>query len=427
MSPVKPPRRLIYVDMAYTTRIVRQRGHEDYWLARHSWGYFRQVLGVHPMADIPDGELRRRPRIVKFSPGQIVIEGTSRALPLPSWLLPANFIISQLLLLRGILAHSRRRPVSAVFANDPLYCGLFGLFLAGRLNVPLIVFMPAHYDQLYEATGALANPRLFRFRRVEQAVMRLVLGRADMVFAPAEPHAQLALKYGASNEAIARLKHGKYLAGCHLIAPADRPPAEAALSRYDIKKARDYLIYVGRHTEVKHPKDALRAMNVVLSAEPQAAGILAGVGELTDALKAEVQSLGLQDRIFFPGLIDQYSLSLILPNCVTLSPLTGMALIECALAGSPIVAYDRDWQSEFIENGVNGSLVPYRNWQAMGEEALKILHNPALRTAYSRAARETAFNFVDPQGSRAKEHGALNDMFERFRSSARASHSSAAP
>lgn len=408
-------RRLIYVDSAYTTRIVRHRGHEDYWLARHSWGYFEEVWGVHPAADVPDGEIRYRPRVARFSRRQLVIEGTSRRFRLPKWLLAPNFILSQLLLLRGILKHARRRPVAAVFANDPLYCGLFGLALARRLDVPLIVFIPAHYDELYEATGALANPRLFRFRRIEQAVMRRVLGNADMVFAAAESLAQLALKYGASESAIARLKHGKYLASCHLLAPAERPPAGPALSRYRIPEAPRYLIYVGRHTGVKHPGDALKAMSVALSAEQQAIGIMAGVGELTDSLKAEAESLGLGSRIIFPGLVDQPSLSQMLPRCVTLSPLTGMALVESALAGSPIVAYDRDWQSEFIESGVNGCLVRYRDWRSMGEEALRIIRDPELGKALSRAARTSAMRFVDPDGSRAREHAAFDAMFERFR------------
>jgi glycosyltransferase involved in cell wall biosynthesis len=409
------PRRLIYVDSAYTTRIVRDRGHEDYWLARHSWGYFDEVWGVHPAADVPDGEDRYRARVARFSRRQIVIEGTSRVLRLPKWLLAPNFILSQLLLLRGILKHARRWPVAAVFANDPLYCGLFGLVLARRLKVPLIVFIPAHYDELYEATGALANPRLFRFRKVEQAVMRRVLGSADMVFAAAESLARLALKYGASESAVARLKHGKYLASCHLLDPAERRPAGPALQRYGIPDAPQYLIYVGRHTGVKHPGDALKAMSIVLSAEPEAVGIMAGVGELTDSLRDEADSLGVGKRVVFPGLVDQQSLSLILPRCVTFSPLTGMALVESALAGSPIVAYDRDWQSEFIANGVNGCLVQYRDWQAMGEEALRIIRAPDLGDALSRAARTSAMKFVDPEGSRAREHEAFDAMFERFR------------
>jgi glycosyltransferase involved in cell wall biosynthesis len=405
---------LLYIDMAYTLRIVRGRSHEDFWLARHSGGYFPIVWGIHPIADVPDQEVRRRVRVARFARNQISIEGTSQALALPRWLLPVNFLFSQLGLLRALTRHARRRGVRAVFASDPLYCGLFGLALARRLGVPLIVFVPAHYDELFEATGSLGNPRIFGFRKVEQAVMHRVFRHSDMVFAAADSLAQLALKYGAPEQTIARLSHGKYLARDHLTEPASRPAADEALRRYSIPGAANYLIYVGRHNPVKHPEDVLRAMKVVLDAEPEVIGIMAGKGELTGSLQAIAEELAIADRVVFPGLIDQASLSFILPHCVTLSPLTGMALVECSLAGSPVIAYDRDWQSEFVDDRESGRIVPYRDWKAMGEAALDIIRDPAIRKRFGKAGRKKALAFVDIEGNRAKEHAALDAMFERF-------------
>lgn len=406
-------RRLLYVDMAYTLRIVRDRQHEDFWHARHSGGYFPVIWGLHPLADVPDGEIRRRTRVSKFSSRQLVIEGTSQALAWPAVLLPLNFLVSQIALFRAILKHARRRGVSAIFANDPLYSGLFGLLLAKRLKVPLILFVPAHFDELYEATGTLGQPRIFRHRKVEQAVMRTVFRNADMVFAAADSLAALALKYGAKSEAVEKLSHGKYLSIRHLTDPATREAPADSLRRYGIPAARHYLIFVGRQTAVKHPEDALRAMKVVVGALPDCVLIMAGEGDLGDVLKAEAGRLGISDKVFFAGLIDQPSLSLILPHCVTLSPLTGMALIEASLAGSPVVAYDRDWQAEFVRDGVSGFVVPFGDWKAMGERALDILRDPGLRQKFSLAARRLALDFMDPEGNQKKEQAALDAMFER--------------
>lgn len=407
-------RTLIYVDTAYTLRVVRSRRHEEYWHARHSRGYFDTVWGVHPMADVPDREVRRKLRIAKFSPKQLLIEGTSQSLPLPSALLPLNFLVSQAWLLGALVKRARRRGVSAVFANDPLYSGLFGLALARRLKVPLIVFVPQHYDENYEATGALGNPRLFRFRKIEQAVMRSVFRNCDMVFAAADNVARLALKYGACEHTIERLSHGKYVASCHLADPASRISADAALREYAIAAASDYLIFVGRFTPVKHPWDALRAMKIVLDARPNTIGIMAGEGELRGALEAEARALGIAGRMAFPGLIDQPSLSIILPHCITLSPLTGMALIECSLAGSPVIAYDRDWQSEFVEDGVSGYVVPFGNWETMGRRVLEVLDDPELRRRFATEGRKRALALVDIEGNSVREHAAFDRMFERF-------------
>lgn len=407
-------RRLLYVDMAYTLRIVHQRHHEDYWLARHSEGYFPLVWGIHPFADVPDQEVRRRTRVVRFSRGQVAIEGTTQSLPLPRWLLPVNFVISQIRLLYGITRHARRRGVSAVFANDPLYSGLFGLALAQRLRVPLIVFVPAQFDEIYEATGTLGSPRIFRFRRVEQAVMRRVFSRSDMVFAPADNLAEFARNYGAREEAISRLSHGKYIASCHLSDPASRGSADEVLRTYGIPKAANYLIHVARLIPLKHPEDALRAMKIVLDAEPDTIGIMAGKGELSNALRAEARELGIADRVIFCGLIDQLSLSRLIPHCITLSPFTGMALIECSLGGSPVVTYDRDWQPEFVQHGHSGYVVPYLDWKSMGEKAIEIIRNPELRQRFSLAGRSRALKFVDKDRNRAKEHAAFDAMYRRF-------------
>jgi glycosyltransferase involved in cell wall biosynthesis len=405
---------LIYVDMAYTLRIVRARHHEDFWHARHSGGYFPIVWGVHPLADVPDEKPGRMPRVAKFSSSQLVIEGTSRALRLPRWLLPLNFLVSQWLLVRTLAKRAKRRGASAVFVNDPLYSGLFGWILARLLRVPLIVFVPAQFDELYEATGALGNPRIFRTRRIEQAVMGLVFSRADMVFAAAESVAELALKYGARPDSIARLSHGKYLARCHLAEPSARNSPDGALASFGIPPAANYLICVGRQTAVKHPQDALRAMKMVIDARDDVVGIMAGVGELNSSLKQEARDMGIESRVAFPGLIDQPALSLILPHCVTLSPLTGMALIEASLAGSAVVAYDRDWQSEFVRDGESGFVVPFGDWRAMANRALQILGDSSLRSRLSAAARQLALDFVDLERNRRREHAALDAMFERW-------------
>ena len=420
-APARPakPRRLIYIDTAYTLKIVRNRRHEDYWMARHSGDYFPIVWGVHPFSDIPDNERRNKTRLLRFAPRQVAIEGTSQLLSLPKWLLPINFLVSQALLLRSLIKRGKKYPIDAIFVNDPLYAGLFGLLLAWRLRVPLIVFVPAHFDDLYDSTGALGAPRIFRTRKVEQAAMRTVFRRATMVFAAADNLAAMALKYGAPPKSIARLSHGKYIASYHLCPPDGRAPPGPVLAKYRIPDAPNYLIFIGRQTLLKHPEDALLAMKIAFEGDPDVIGIMAGIGDLNDYLKAKTKELQIDSRVFFPGLLYQPSLSLLLPRCICLSPLTGMALIEAALGGAPVVAYDRDWQSEFIYPGVTGALVPDRDWEAMGNAALEILRDPERRKAFAKAGRARAIQFVDLKSNQDKEHAAFDAMFDRWASKRR--------
>lgn len=407
-------RTLIYIDLAYTSRIVRARGHEDFWHARHSDGFFSKVIGIHPIADIADNEVRHRTRLIRFSPHQLVIEGTSQACKLPPKLLPLNFPLSQLALLNGLRRALSERPIAAVYANDPLYAGLFGWALARMLRRPLIIFVPAEFDQLYAETGKLSSPRIFRTRRMEQAALRFVLSRADMVVAVANSVRDLALRYGTKPERIAELSHGKFLARAHFSPPDERPDPGPILDQFGIQRGSPLLIYVGRHHPVKYPDDAVRAMAHALRDHPEATGVMTGDGEMRGDLGALSSELGMRDRIIFTGLVDQTVLTALVPLAVTLSPLTGMALMECALGGSPIVAYDCDWQGQFVRDGEMGFVVPFRDWRAMGDAAARLLDDPALRTLFGNAGRARALAWIDLEGNMAREQKAFADLLARW-------------
>jgi glycosyltransferase involved in cell wall biosynthesis len=108
------------------------------------------------------------------------------------------------------------------------------------------------------------------------------------------------------------------------------------------------------------------------------------------------------------GQLDQEALSRIIPHCIMLSPSAGqLALLECALGGAPIVAYDRDFQPEFIDDGVDGFIVPYRDHAAMAERAAKILADRNLARGLSEAVRIKAEFHVDPNRVREAEWDAF--------------------
>jgi glycosyltransferase involved in cell wall biosynthesis len=152
---------------------------------------------------------------------------------------------------------------------------------------------------------------------------------------------------------------------------------------------------VGRLVEEKHPDDALKAMIKVARQEQNVVGLLVGEGNMRPQLERTIAQAGLSDRIKLLGNIDQVSLSNLLPHTIVLSPLTGMALLEAGLAGAPIVAYERDWQTEFIEDKVNGYLVHAQDWNAMADKALELIRDPATAKRFSDAIRRRAMNIAD--------------------------------
>lgn len=404
-------RKLLYVDMAYTHEIVEQKKHQQFFEMRHSGGYFSRVWGVHPIADVA-GKRSRRIEVIPFTDRQTVIEGAAEMLPLPKFLLPFNFLISQWRLLRHLKREIVANDISVIAGTDAYYSGLFSLILKWMTRRPQVVCVFANQDDLYAATGTLAMPRLLPFRFLERLVARLVLSNADLVITGNRNNMGFAVANGAKGD-TAIIPVAKNIEPVHLAQPDQREAPVEIFSRLGIAPGTPLMLFVGRLQALKHPDEAVRAMAAVINERPEARGLLAGNGPMQAELEALAAALGVGDRIHFLGHIDQVQLSRVIPQCITVSPLTGMALIECGLGGSPIVAFDRDWQAEFVEDGANGFIVPFLDHQGLADRVLRLLADLPLRERMAKASRERALDFADVDRIHALEHAAYDRLFER--------------
>jgi glycosyltransferase involved in cell wall biosynthesis len=220
------------------------------------------------------------------------------------------------------------------------------------------------------------------------------------------------MRYGADPRKFLRLPVVKFIGSHHYTDPAARVFPSDALKAWGVPLGRDYLLYVGRLMDVKCPSDVLEAMRLALQEVPHAVGLLAGDGPLRAELQTRITEYGLTGRVFLLGNVDQHTLAALTTFCIILSPLTGMALIETSLAGAPVVAYDRDWQPEFITDGENGYLVPFRDFRAMARQAVLLLRDPDLRRRMGIAARKKALEFADQERHLARECAALDKVIQ---------------
>jgi glycosyltransferase involved in cell wall biosynthesis len=90
-----------------------------------------------------------------------------------------------------------------------------------------------------------------------------------------------------------------------------------------------------------------------------------------------------------------------------------MALVESGLGGSPAVAYDADWQAEFVEDGVNGYIVPMWDYRQMGEKALSLVRDEGLYARMSSAMREIARRRADRNEIAKLEREIFSRVLER--------------
>ena len=397
--------------MAYSLDELLVRQHHQFFEARHSGGYFERVIALHPLADRVTA-LRDPIESKPFSDRQDVIEGKAAGLNLPKWLFPLDLFISQRRLLSHVVGVVRQAGVSLISATDPLYSGLFGLWVKNRTGVPLVIHLVANYDLNFDATGSLAMPRMFPTRAIEKAVVRYMLRKADLVAAGSETLRAYAIAQGASPDRVEVFRVAKNIVPAHRVPPDERKPlTKAEKDRFGIAGTDRLLLTVARLEPVKMVDHSIKAFSVVARDHPDALLLLAGDGSQRSELEKLAASLGLADRVRFLGLVPQEFLSRLEPHCLVLSPLTGMALFETSLAGCPTVAYDCDSAvTEMIDSGINGIVVPPRDWEAMGEAASQILRDPAAYERMSRGIRARAELLTDEKRLYGHEHAVFDQL-----------------
>jgi len=401
----------MYIDLAYLHETVKERGQEAFFHSRHSHGYFGKVWGVHPVADLA-GKRSSRIETSRFSDDQTIIEASAYANAWPSLLRLPNFIVSQGKLVPHLIRTIRENRISVIFAMDPLYGGLLGLLLARVCRIPLIVSVYGNFDLMYATDRSLAMPGFLPTKRLQDLVARFVFSRADLVFSGNRNNVGYALDHGARPSKTVLLPAAKFIQACHFPDPSERDVGGEVFQSLGLPQGRRYLLSVARLLHIKLVEDVLQAMIIAARRDPAVIGVFAGDGPLREQMEATVAAEHLSDRIFFLGNVSQENLSKLYPHSVTLSGLTGLSLMEAGLGGSPTVAYDVEWQSEFIEDGVNGYLVPSRDHAAMADKALAILHDDDLRASFAAAMRRRALDFADPVKLAANEKAAFDSVLK---------------
>lgn len=136
----------------------------------------------------------------------------------------------------------------------------------------------------------------------------------------------------------------------------------------------------------------LQAMPTILNRFPGLSLVIAGDGNLTNALKQEARSLEISNNVFFigprldiPELLKLFDLY-VLPSLWEGLP---MVLLEAMAAGCAIIATDVGGNSQAIKNGHNGILVEPRNPQQLAGAIITLIESPDLRKIFIRNAYQT--------------------------------------
>jgi glycosyltransferase involved in cell wall biosynthesis len=400
-DPKTEPRRgLLVLDAAYSLESIRQRQAEHTILCRDLDGWFDHVWSVHPMVGADPGDVGAvgRPFVTELAVRHTVIEGhvmgSERLRRVP----PLNFVVGQALLLPSLVRLMRSGRVTAIRVGDPYYLGLLGLMLGRIGKAPVIVRVNGNYDAVFARTGRPAFPRLFRYRKFEKVLERFVLRRADFVTAGNRNNLDFAIANGADARRTAVFPYGNLIDPAHFVAPSTRGPRPA-----DAPAGR-FCVAVTRLEPVKRVDDVVRAFAAAHATAPDLRLVLIGDGSQRDDLAALAQQLGVLDAVDFAGERPQSWMADVLPHASAIfAASAGRALVEAALSGAPVVAYDDDWHGELIHDGETGRLVPVGDVDGLAAAVSDLLADPTTAARLGEAGRRAAAELMDPQALDARE------------------------
>jgi glycosyltransferase involved in cell wall biosynthesis len=172
------------------------------------------------------------------------------------------------------------------------------------------------------------------------------------------------------------------------------------------KKNENILLSVGRMTEQKGFSDLLSACAFLRDINCAVTVWLVGTGELQEELRRQARSLGIADRVVFWGaqpqekILDFYhkATAFVLP-CVDTRDgnRDGIpnVLLEAMACGLPVVTTDNAGQSELIEHGTSGVIVPSRAPRALAEALHELLIDPQLRARMAEFGRQRVVMHFD--------------------------------
>ncbi|MFZ0293864.1 MAG: glycosyltransferase [Candidatus Sulfotelmatobacter sp.] len=147
------------------------------------------------------------------------------------------------------------------------------------------------------------------------------------------------------------------------------------------------------HTDVKGHPWLIAAAPGVVQEFPSARFVLAGDGEQRAEFQQQVARLGLEQNFLFLGR--RADIPKILGCCdiaVLPSRAEGLpnAVLEYMAAGLPVIASQVGGNTELINDGVTGLLVPPEDSSALSSALLKLLHDPGLAQRIAQGGHEFA-------------------------------------
>jgi glycosyltransferase involved in cell wall biosynthesis len=366
------------------------------------------ILGAHP-AD-QNVKFEGSMRFINFAKGHIFIESKNAWIDFLAGFPRSNFLLSQFISIIKIRKLVLRENISVLRGCDPFLTGLYGLVISKMTGRPFALRVGADFDLMFNKNKSMIFKKIFKWYALQKMIAKYVLPRADLMMAANQSYLDYALNNGARKEASIITRFGNIIDPVHFTEPATRPLDRA---RYPFIGA-PFGVYVGRLTKIKLATDL-----IYVGRELKQRGefseiniVMIGNGDLREEMEKMARDFNLGKSMHFVGECRQNDIAGILPHASAyLAPHSGLSLVEAALAGIPLIAYDYEWHPELVKQGLTGELVPHHDWKQMAESFGRIVRDPGYGKMLGANARKLALEMMDQKKIQAFESEQYQKLF----------------
>lgn len=388
---------------------IAKSGHEELITQTDLDGFFDKVYTVYPILGAnPFDSLDSYPgfrRIIEINNTHTFYE-YKMSIFKPARFQVLGFLVSQFLMLLQLRKLVKRENIAVIRGNCPFLTGLYALVVSKWCDRPFSLRIGGNFDLMYK-NGLMSYQRIFKRYWVQKIIGKFVFKRADNICAVNDNNLQYCVDNGANPDKCQVIRYGNVVDPIHFVDPKER---NKGLVDYDFS-GRRVVLCVGRMTSVKHPEDVLEVTKIASRSIPDLLTVFVGEGEMRAELERRAFSEGVGKNVLFLGnkkqdyLAELYSLS-----DAYLSPLTGRSMVEAALAGLPLIAYDYEWHSEIVIPGKTGELVSYRSVGQMAQKLVDLLGDQDYLDQLGVGARSFTLDLMDKEKIRRQELGVFTSL-----------------
>jgi len=152
------------------------------------------------------------------------------------------------------------------------------------------------------------------------------------------------------------------------------------------------ILTMGRMVYEKGIQHLIAAMPKILENYHDAKLVIVGKGGMMDDLRAQVHSLGIDQKVYFAGFLNSRKVPIYQCADVAVFPSTyepfGIVALEAMLAGVPTVVSDVGGLGEIVNHGVNGMKSYAGNPNSIADSVLSLLYNPELCANVTKKAKQ---------------------------------------